>query len=357
MRHGPTSVVFKLVDHTFQDSLTETNFEEPRVFQDLLLMWRNRHVHELSSNTKIRYRVIESAYDFFRGRRICDIRSQHVDIWLEIMIRDSEEKRGKRQSFVYELKILKSIFRFYKESFESVRFEIPIRRRHFQRAVIPGKIKKVSSKNLTRKDFDLFRRSLIADSNEGKTLARLATLHFLHALRISEAAALHWEDIYLDEKDPASSFLRIQRSYKWHTPRKAVLENGFKNSEANQGIKDLPLFPESYRMIMRMKNEKLRKGKTLKGLVFHTAERTPFTYRMIQYAYDCAFKRQGLNFRGTHILRHGGCRDHYRKNENLEIAQQLLGNTNIKNTIIYTENKSEALAKSIRREWRKKKSA
>jgi integrase len=357
MRHGFTSVVFKLVDHTFQDSPTKTYFEEPRVFQDLLLMWRDRHVHDLSSNTKIRYRVIEGTYDFFRNYQICDIRSQHVDIWLELMIRDAEAKRGKRLSFVYELRILKSIFRFYKESFEHVRFEIPIRKRHFQRAVIPGKIKKISSKNLTRKDFDLFRKSLHEDSHEGKTLSYLATLHFLHALRISEVAAIHWEDIYLNEQDPASSFLRIRRSYKWHTPRKAVLENGFKNSEANQGIKDLPLFPESYRLIVKMKKEKIRKGETLTGLLFHTAEGKPFSYRMIQYAYDCAFKRQGLNFSGTHILRHGGCRDHYRKNENLEIAQQLLGNTNIKNTIIYTESKGEALAKSIRREWKKKKSA
>lgn len=122
-------------------------------------------------------------------------------------------------------------------------------------------------------------------------------------------------------------------------------------------MKDLPLFPESYRLVLKMKKEKLREGNPLKGLVFTTKEGKPFTYRMIQYAYDRAFKREDLNFSGTHILRHGGCRDHYRKNENLQIAQQLLGNANLKNTVIYTENKGEALARSVRREWRKRKAA
>lgn len=356
MRHGLITVVFRLVDHAFHDS-SETTAETPQVFKDLLLLWRNRHVDELSTNTKIRYQTIEITFDFFKHLQIPGIKSQHVDIWLEIMIRDAEEKKSKRQSFVYELRILKSIFHFYKEFFEGIRFEIPIRKRHFQRAILPGKIKKVGSKNLTRKDFNLFRRSLMAFAHEGKTLARLATIHFLHALRVSEVAALHWEDIYINEQDPASSFLRIQRSYKWHSPRQTKLELGFKNSAANQGIKDLPLFPESYRMLRKMKKEKTKKGEPLTGLVFYTVTGKPFTYRMIQYAYDCAFKEQGLNFRGTHILRHGGCRDHYRKNENLEIAQQLLGNTNLKNTIIYTDSKGEALAKSIRREWRKRKTA
>ncbi len=349
-----TSIIFTLADHTLQDSLSDIYIKEPRTFLDLLLIWKDRHVYDLSSNTKIRYQVIEKTYGYFKDYPICDIKSQHIDLWLESMTQNSEEKKGKRQSFSYELKILKSIFRFYKESFENVHFETPIRRRHFQKAILPGKIKKVNSKNLTRKDFNLFRKSLIADSREGKTLGRLATLHFLHALRVSEVTALHWEDVYLNEQDPASSFLRIQRSYKWHTPRKTVLENGFKNSDANQGFKDLPLFPESYQVIIKIKKEK--KGEPLKGLIFQTTEKKPFTYRMIQYAYDCAFKHQGLKFSGTHILRHGGCRDHYRKNENLEIAQQLLGNTNIKNTVIYTNSNGEALAKSIRREWKKKRS-
>lgn len=358
MRHRLQAVVFKLADHFFSD-FDDPLLNVPETFLELLHLWKHRHVRDLSINTRVRYKTLEESFGFFHEHQVQAIRSQHIDLWLEIMIRQSEERKGRRESFLYELRVLKSIFHFFKETFENVRFDIPIRERHFQRAVLPHRIKKARSKNLTHQQFKIFRQKLSRSQEEqpynGKILAQLATIHFFHALRISEVAAIHWEDIHLNTRSPSASFLRIQRSFKWLKAQEAKLEAGFKNSNATDGVKDLPLFRETYRIFRAMKRERMRQGKPLTGLIFHNENGKPFSYRVIQYAYDCAFKKAGLDYSGTHILRHGGCRRLYRKTKNLETAQQLLGNTNIKNTIVYTETKGEALATAVRREWKSKR--
>lgn len=327
----------------------------PESFDTVLKYWWENHVEDLSTNTKIRYTTVQKCFEYFKSFNINDIKSQDIDLWIEMLIYQFEEKnQGKRKSFTYELNILKSVFRFCNERRDSDILN-PIRKRHYQRASMPKKVVPIKSKNLTKSQFDAFMKNL-SKLKYGEIYLSLSEIHFFHALRISEVTAIYWEDLHLDENDPEKSFLRIQRSHKWIAKKGVTIDLGFKNSKAHDlNEKILPLFPETYKRFKKLRAEAIKNKVPLSGLIFHQGNGQPFTYRMIQHAYDKAFKKAGLQYTGTHILRHGGSRHLYRKTRSLETAQQLLGNVNIRNTIIYTEVKGEALSEAILKEWNGKK--
>ena len=226
-------------------------------------------------------------------------------------------------------------------------------RRHFEIAKVATKPKASKSRTLSEREFERFARAL-EHSSKGTPLANLATVQYFQALRISEVTALHWEDLILDKQRPQQSFMQVQRSLKWLSNGEVRLELGFKNSKALSGTKMLPLFPPVYRVLHRMKKARRSQSKPPAGLIFISANRKPLSYREIQYAYDKAFRLAGLDYTGTHILRHGGCRRFHRKTADLDIVGQLLGNVNQGNVRIYTETKFEALACAVRREWKRR---
>lgn len=57
-------------------------------------------------------------------------------------------------------------------------------------------------------------------------------------------------------------------------------------------------------------------------LFFHDEGRL-LTYRQIQYMYDKAFKIAGLNFSGTHVLRHSGSTSFYNATGDLLALQHM----------------------------------
>lgn len=91
-----------------------------------------------------------------------------------------------------------------------------------------------------------------------------------------------------------------------------------------------------------------------KGLVFKR-EGTFFEYRHIQDAYDKAFRRAGLPYSGTHIMRHGGCQNIYNETGDLEIAGQLLGNQDLETIRVYAKRRKSALKKVSDSVWEKHK--
>ena len=77
-------------------------------------------------------------------------------------------------------------------------------------------------------------------------------------------------------------------------------------------------------------------------------------YRHIQHAYDIAFKRAGLHYRGTHVLRHGGCRNLYNESGDLSVAQQLLGDKSEEAARVYAQRRVSALTEVAEVHWQKK---
>lgn len=112
-------------------------------------------------------------------------------------------------------------------------------------------------------------------------------------------------------------------------------------------MKEHPIFPESFEVLAKQ----FEQGK--KGLIFQL-NGTHLEYRTIQSTYDRAFRKAGLGFSGTHVMRHGGCRRVYNQGGDLAVAQQLLGNSDLKSTLVYAKRNASALTEVAKKYWEKK---
>jgi site-specific recombinase XerD len=121
----------------------------------------------------------------------------------------------------------------------------------------------------------------------------------------------------------------------------------FKNARGGEdSVKEQPLWPQAFEALKSV----FKVG--AKGLVFGVSTSEPFSYRMIQAAYDDAFAKVGLVYRGTHVLRHGGTRRVYNATGgDLAVAQQLLGNADLESTLVYAKRDKGALRKLVQKDW------
>jgi integrase len=310
--------------------------------------WKKRKLAFMKETTKARYGTLLRLYfNSLYQLSIYDITPQRIDKWLEDL-KNPESwtmKSTKRKNFKYELSLLKLLLSYYQEYYDDPYFSFPIKDRHNDDIYL-GRSTNSFSKDLRPEEFLKFRKEL--EKNKfGRIFAPMATVQYAQALRISEAAAIHFEDLQMNFKEPHKSRLIITRAIKWVRKAKTppTLEN-FKNSEANAGVKEQPMFPECFEVL---KDLYVVGGK---GLIFHNNGEF-FTYRSIQNAYDLAFKRAGLNKRGTHVMRHGGCRNLYDESGDIEVAKQHLGNSTLQTTLVYAKRSAKALTEAAHEQWKR----
>lgn len=106
------------------------------------------------------------------------------------------------------------------------------------------------------------------------------------------------------------------------------------------------MFPETFEILSKLHHP------GVKELIF-PADGTHLEYRTIQSAYDRTFRKAGLPYSGTHVMRHGGCRRVYNQEGDLAVAQQLLGNSDLKTTLVYAKRSASALTEVAKRYWKK----
>lgn len=317
------------------------------LMRDLILEWKKRIFPGLALGTRVEYeRVIKNHFQSLLNLGVYEITPQRIDLWLD-ELKDPSGTRihsSRRKNFRHEIKVLSIIFKYYEEYYDDKSFEYPVKKRH-RKAAMAVKPVHIPSKDLTVEEFFLFRNALLKLKN-GAFFAILATVQYFQALRISEAAAIHFDDLVIDRSDPKNSRLHIRRSVIW--PRRKDLKSfvklGFKNSKSNDGVKEQPMFPQAYEALIQLYDENKR------GLVFQVNGQH-LEYRRIQYMYDTAFKKAGLPYRATHVMRHGGCRDLYNRVPDPDVAKQLLGNSNLQTTMIYAKRKASALTEVVSKEW------
>ncbi len=319
------------------------------LFREVLDEWRRRRFTQLAEGTKIQYeKIIRLHFGRLFHIPVRDITPKQVDIWLD-GLREGVSKSPTaktRRSFDHELSLLSTVLKYYLDYHDDTEFRFPIKRRHREAMYVVHGPRKVA-KDISEEEFFRFRDELQRLKN-GRVLAALATVQYYQALRISEAAGLFWEDVHLEWARPQNSRLKIVRSvcYPHKTGAQPYVKDGFKNSGANEGMKEQPVFPESFHSLVDGYTE----GK--KGMVF-SLNGEPIAFSLIAGSYNRAFIKSGLPYRGTHVLRHGGCRRVYNEAGELPVAQQLLGNSDMKTTLIYAKRKASALTDVAHRHWEK----
>ncbi|MBX9703117.1 MAG: tyrosine-type recombinase/integrase [Silvanigrellaceae bacterium] len=319
-------------------------------FSEVYKSFYDKKISKLSEGTRSNYeRYIRLHFQNVWNVPIKNITPQFIDHWLDSM--RSALPKGhqtlQRVNFKHELSVMRSVLKFYDEYFDDPEFKFPLKARHAEDAFIKKSVPK--HKDFTVDEFWRFHAEL-SKSLHGPMLAALATVQFFQALRISEVAALFFEDLNLNFRQPRESTLRVCRHviYPRKKAQKPYIEAGFKNAKGGaSSVKELPLFHEAFSALKGV----FKVG--AKGLVFVSPTNESFTYRQIQCAYDDAFIAAGLPYRSTHVLRHGGCRNAYNATGDLAIAQQLLGNTDLGSTLVYAKREKGALKKHVNSEWDK----
>lgn len=332
----------------FKTEQLEVELEQGLTFSNVVEEWRRKKLPQKARSTQVAYeKMLRLYFRSLMSQPMNGFTSKTVDGWLEELKKPTGEfMRSKRRiAFDHELSLLSGILRFYREYMDES-FRHPVLERH-QEDVQTGRTKIRTRKDIRPADFQKFLAELRKQCH-GEMLSALAILQYYQALRISEAAAIHWEDIYLDSQVPEASRLRISRSIVWLRSKglgSFINHSGFKNSEANDGCKEQPLFPESYFALVTLNPV----GKT--GLVFQEGGEH-FGYRQIEFAYNKAFVLAGLPYRGTHIMRHGGTRLVYNATKDLEVAKQILGNRDIQTVQVYAQRDASALTQFARERWK-----
>jgi len=279
---------------------------------------------------------------------IHEITPQRIDLWFDQLKNPKSwtMQSKKRTTFKNELKLLSTILTYFSDYHDDPEFQFPIKPRH--RLAVRLNRSRVKSKDLREEEFFLFREQLRPLGVTGELLAVLATVQYYQALRISEAAALHWEDVELDFASPSRSRVRVTRMVVW--PRKkeipSFIQHGFKNAKSNGGMKEQPMFPETFEALSALYEP------GAKGLIFQ-AEGSHLEYGTIQRTYDRSFQKASLPYSGTHVMRHGGCRRVYNEQGDLAVAQQLLGNSDLKSILVYAKRNASALTEVAQRHWEK----
>ncbi len=328
----------------------EATFFQGPTFREVAAEWRARKFPGLRQGTRVHYdQIINRHFQMLMDYPINSITPKVIDEWLA----DRKSNIGqhpqakKRTGFEGELDVLKVIFHYYGEYHDEDKvYRKPIKKRHLQDAKL-NVSRPPKKMDVSEQEFYLFRDEL-EKLKDGPVLSCLATLQYFSALRISEASAIHWEDVRFNWIDPKESKIQIvryveNRQKKGDQPK---IETGFKNSKSTGGVKELPMFPPTFHALKRLF------GVEKRGLIFHDESGKFFKYHVVKARYNLAFQKAGLPYTATHVMRHGWTREVLDDTHgDYAVAGQLLGNTDRESINTYAKRNKGALTLVAHRKW------
>lgn len=309
-------------------------------FRQVITDYEKHRLPQLRLSTQESYKKMLARYFApLAGTQMHEITPSAVDSWFDYI--KSLPRTDRRKSFSHEYNLLSGIIKYYADKDDS--YQLPFRPRHKKALKVSSSERPSKSKFMSIEDFLRFRNAL-KGGPDGHLFSAMATVQYFQALRISEVTGLRWTDINWNLRQISiTQSVFFQRS-KGVSPE---IVNGFKNSHVNGGEKTSPLFKESFDALQAYKKLKVQEG-----LVFLQDNGDLLTYRQIQYAYDCAFKKAKLPFSGTHILRHGGASHVYNKsNGDHSLVQAITGNKDLRTTLVYSHRDPAALKNLVKKSY------
>lgn len=312
--------------------------------------WRQTRFPSLARGTQVAYeKLLRLHFGSLLTKGVRAITPQVVDQWIVSLIanRETHGKVAQRKNFKHELRLLVLLLNYYREYHDDPAFVMPVKKRHRQAILLRNRMEQVPPKDMSEAEFGAFLEKL-RTQRHGASMAVMATLQFYQALRVSEAAALHWEDVRFDWSNPRHSRLTFCRHVCWirGSRQKSYIDSGFKNSRALGGVKEHPMLPPVFHALASLHQPNAA------GLVFRNAEGDFFAYRQIQSSYNRAFEAAGLPYRSTHVMRHAGTRKTYDETGgDLEIAKQHLGNSELSSVLVYAQRSAQALTQYAQSQW------
>ncbi|HYX32287.1 MAG TPA: tyrosine-type recombinase/integrase [Oligoflexus sp.] len=318
--------------------------------------WKERKFPTLRKATRIQYQAVsERHFQLLSVFPINSITSKDIDAWLA----DRKANLGnypqakRRLSFDRELMILKLILVYYGEYYEEdTNFRNPIKDRHWRDSKL-NISRTPKKKDVKEEEFRLFRVE-IEKLKQGAILKHLATTQYYQALRISEVAAMKWKHVIFNWENPQQSRIQIDQHvvYAVEKGELPIVDPGFKNSDSLGGIKEMPMFPQTFETLAELYGDGV--GKSLEDYIFQNEYGDVFRYHTVRNRYNRAFKLAGFKYTATHVMRHGWtCEIFNATGGDYGIAGQLLGDISDKAIKTYAKRANSALTNLAQGMWAK----
>lgn len=270
------------------------NENSPTV-EEVVEKWKCEAWPHIKTNTRLQYARCIEFIKPLNHQPIESIRPLHIDqlisYWKETNIKSSQ-----RTSFVKEFDVIKLLFFWYQRNFDNAKLTLPFKDRHKKQIILKQKVK-VTRRFMTEDETKAFLKAL---HEEGELYFTIGAVQIMQLMRISEVLAMKWSN--LDKKNKQ---YHLCEHVVWERVGgvKPRIDAGTKTIKAGD-VYTINLFQYCIELI-----EKLGRCKDI-DLIFHK-NGDLLTYRQVQYRYDNAFKKAGLQFRATHVLRHTGATRFY----------------------------------------------
>lgn len=300
-----------------------------KFFSEVLAAYKRDRVPELrrSSQQVVENRMRYVEIDFLLNQRMSHFDGSVVDKWIKTLLRLPTAKDPSRKSFDKELTTLTAVLNWYR-NFQDESFVVPVVKRH-KNAVRYKKVLPRRPDHYIRQEDMLVWLCYMKLEREHKVYFRLAMFMVHTGVRVGEAAGLCWDAVDLDQRQ-----VTIRRSVSWdHSTREPMLVDDVKNHSSFRVIK----IPE---IICKIFKEMLSEVSPLRAKtrpVFLRCDAL-LGYRGIQHRFNVGFKKAGLPFRSTHILRHTYATFALLTTRDVSAVQSTLGHTNVRQTEHYAKN-------------------
>ena len=272
---------------------------------------------------------------FFDSLLMSQINPKTIDAWLGNLKRPEflETQHKTRLTYEHELGVLRQILVYYAEYLDDS-YQVPIKKRHNDDCII-NKQRYAEAKSRNKQRFiprtDTLRfldevRLYGESKPERYVFYLLAAFQLRTGTRIGEAAALDFRDLDLD-----SGEITISKTVKWS--RRKGTQTYISSSTKTGETRTVTATDDILDLLRNWKQQLCRSS----GLVFSHDGFCPLGYRTIQFVYNRAFKKAGLKYSSTHILRHSFATDFLETTGNQYALKELLGHSSVKQTEHYSK--------------------
>lgn len=277
---------------------------------DLLGDWKRLGWAHLAKGTKIYYERMFFVFGPLLNIQVEALHPKHIDEWIAELKKPagSFQFSARRESFDKEFSMLKSAINWYIDRNDDSKLRSPFKKRHLLMLRLkPSKPK--ARKAMYEEELQAWLAELKKDS---LLFYVMAVVQVYQVLRVSEVCAMKWSNLNFEHREYSVSEHVIWPRVNGQPPEVIA---GTKTNKSGEVFKSF-LQRESLEALSLLNRHE---GS---DLVF-TKDGSVLTYRQVQHAYDQAFKRLGLPFRGTHVCRHSGATSFLNKTGDTLALQQM----------------------------------
>lgn len=302
----------------------------PHTLREVISQWREwSKPPRLCPSTWQIYGKDVSHFNVLLDMPVKDITAEDVDQWLKYVLDPEYPKTKGRVSFLREVKVLTTLFNWYRE-YKNSKFQSPLLKRHRRDCYFKPKPGKPDI-SLSVEDVERFLDQL--KRTHRPVYYYLASFQALCGTRIGEACGLTWNYVDLE-----NATIEIQQTCFWHyRTKEPLIRENTKTGEFRTVV-----IPEKLVLLLR----KWRQLEPSESIVFHNQGKL-LKYNAVQNAYKRAYRALGLPNRSTHVLRHSFASIYADQTGDIRGTQAALGHRDLRVTQHYAKVAERTQRKAI----------